>query len=831
MHGFDRLACALPRAIARTWLGVAALGLLACSSSAERPTEVVGSAQSALIPLEPVTTVEPGAPSTRGATCPHRRLPDQCGSWAGVELRASRGAKKWSWHDHENTEDTHCLCQGIDFQIPATLPVTKGRAGWAWDKAELSFRKAAGEVVECTYRGNGFPFGRGQGGDAYVLERCSRGFKAGQTAHSDWFELELDDGHPHGDEVEVSVRLGAPDVVGGVVQEQVFYSDDARIPGAALHVPRGSAPPFETFTLTSLSQVPPGTALQGGSTTSVGYGVDIHSDQTSNFVFTPVAGAACPRIELPYDPATLERLVGPGHESQLQGDQLLRLTNLDAGSGVLASAGPVTVNLAEHTISFCVEHLSFWVTTLSTFRASISAASLDGPGVSNVDLLTAGTPPLMTPDKNYTLTLKFKNEGSGGWSTSFKLYAVDKAVYSLPLTPTSTATVNKYVPPAQSPWKETIGPLSGLPAAGSGVGEVTSVITITAPRDPAPLNFCLADATDALFGLCFSWETKAFGGGSANVATAEICDGKDNDLDNDIDEGLKRLLYRDADGDGFGDPNSGAERCPGPGYITDNTDCDDNQSDRHVAGGYYPDCDGDGHGRDEECRPLWNQESVPIVFVPPVKGCVPPPAPVSVDWSGGTAVVNYVTSSDDCDNYDSGNYPGNSEGCDYRDNNCNGSADDESRTVSYSYDQDSDGWCQHGNTVLGCDWAPRGDMIKTSTCQSLGYFPYTNSDCNDANHWANWTCGEVAETYSETFTLNGGPIGIVDYRQFHTKCNVGWHVSSCEAVKTSEKGNVSITYCPIGAIGGDVTLRFGVEWWTDVAGYGVTYCAPNDTYP
>jgi hypothetical protein len=806
--------------------------LLACSGSQQNPEETLGSAQSALIPLEPVATVEPGAPSTRTASCPHHELPDQCGSWAGVELRASRGAGKSFWHGFhhdEGLEDSHCLCEGIDFEIPATLPVSKGRAGWAWDRARLSFRRASGDVVECTYRGNGFPLNRG-GGDAYLLERCSRGFKGGQTAHSDWFELELDKGQPHGDPVEISLRLGEPDVVGGAVQEQIFYSDDPAIPGATLHVPRGSAPPFETFSITSLPQVPPGTALQGGAATAVGYAVDIHSDTTPHFVFTAVPGADCPRIELPYDQATLERLVGPGKESQLGANQLLTLSNVDSGSGVLGSAGPVTVNLAQHTLSFCVQHLSFWVATASAFKASISGATIDGPGASNVNLLTIGTPPALTPDGQYTLTLKFKNEGSGQWTTLFKLYAVDKAVYTLPLTPTSVATVNKLVPPTKSPWQETIAPLTGLPAAGSGAGEVTAVVKITAPHDPAPLNFCMADATDALFGLCFSWETKAFGGGSAGVAMAEVCDGKDNNLDGQIDEGLKIAAYVDNDGDGFG--TTATDVCPGAaGYAAQGGDCDDGNAAVHPAA-YYPDCDGDGHGRNETCDPLGGQESVPITPISPVIGCVARPAPVVIEWYGPTITVNYVESSDDCENRRADVYPGAPETCNYMDNNCDGSIDDEVRDVTYRYDRDYDGWCEAGS-LLGCPYfGPVSGTTEAKYCKEYNVPPaFIGTDCNDANREANTFCGEYLRDLSETWTVNGGPLGTVEYKSFHTDCGPGWHITRCDVTRTSTDGNVSIESCPVGAVSGDVIVRFGIKLWTDVSGYGKSYCESDPTYP
>ena len=61
----------------------------------------------------------------------------------------------------------------------------------------------------------------------------------------------------------------------------------------------------------------------------------------------------------------------------------------------------------------------------------------------------------------------------------------------------------------------------------------------------------------------------------------EVCDGVDNDCDNDIDAADSSLsdgtsYYTDADTDGFGDPATEDIQCSQPaGTVTDNTDCDD----------------------------------------------------------------------------------------------------------------------------------------------------------------------------------------------------------------------------------------------------------------
>lgn len=99
----------------------------------------------------------------------------------------------------------------------------------------------------------------------------------------------------------------------------------------------------------------------------------------------------------------------------------------------------------------------------------------------------------------------------------------------------------------------------------------------------------------------------------------EVCDGVDQDCDDEIDEGLTTTGYRDADNDGYGDPNNALEFCEGigEGYLADASDCDDtldtinpealevcdlvdNNCDMNVDEGvqsdFWFDNDGDGFG-------------------------------------------------------------------------------------------------------------------------------------------------------------------------------------------------------------------------------------------
>ena len=81
----------------------------------------------------------------------------------------------------------------------------------------------------------------------------------------------------------------------------------------------------------------------------------------------------------------------------------------------------------------------------------------------------------------------------------------------------------------------------------------------------------------------------------------ERCNMDDDDCDGSIDEGLLRMLYRDADGDRYGATTGGMLACPALGLVEDNTDCDDtmaavNPSARELCSPANEDCSADGNG-------------------------------------------------------------------------------------------------------------------------------------------------------------------------------------------------------------------------------------------
>lgn len=91
----------------------------------------------------------------------------------------------------------------------------------------------------------------------------------------------------------------------------------------------------------------------------------------------------------------------------------------------------------------------------------------------------------------------------------------------------------------------------------------------------------------------------------------EICDGVDNNCDGIVDEEVTTTYYADSDGDGFGDPDTMIEACSeSTGYVIDNTDCDDTNSD--INPGVEEIC---GNNIDDDCDGLVDEDCTPTLQI------------------------------------------------------------------------------------------------------------------------------------------------------------------------------------------------------------------------
>jgi len=111
----------------------------------------------------------------------------------------------------------------------------------------------------------------------------------------------------------------------------------------------------------------------------------------------------------------------------------------------------------------------------------------------------------------------------------------------------------------------------------------------------------------------------------------ESCNEVDDDCDGDVDEGVLLTWYRDADADGYGEVSETAEACDTPaGYVSDSTDCDDNNGDTYP--GASEQCDGEDNDCDgaDDTRGYW-----------PLDGDSVDAGPLGLD--GTETVITYTT--------------------------------------------------------------------------------------------------------------------------------------------------------------------------------------------
>jgi len=200
-----------------------------------------------------------------------------------------------------------------------------------------------------------------------------------------------------------------------------------------------------------------------------------------------------------------------------------------------------------------------------------------------------------------------------------------------------------------------------------------------------------------------------------NPGADEACNGVDDDCDDQVDEGLEGTWYADADGDGYGDAETGQVSCdPDSGWVEDGTDCDDDDADVNpgadeTCNELDDDCDGEV---DEGLEATWYQDVDGDGYGDATT------EQVSCDPGSG-----WVADGTDCDDSDDQVNPGASEICNGIDDDCDDAVDDADPDIAdasvWYQDDDDDGYGQDDAVLDACE-------------QPIGYAAY-GGDCDDAD--------------------------------------------------------------------------------------------------
>ena len=245
-----------------------------------------------------------------------------------------------------------------------------------------------------------------------------------------------------------------------------------------------------------------------------------------------------------------------------------------------------------------------------------------------------------------------------------------------------------------------------------------------------------------------------------NPGATELCNGIDDNCSGVADDGLTFTdYYADLDLDGYG-AGAATNACAQPiGFVTTNTDCDDNnasanpaateicntiddncdgQIDEGVQNTYYVDMDGDGYGS----MNFWS-----------IQAC--------------TAPLGFALSSNDCADNNPAINPGATEVCNTIDENCDGQINEGFGPLTIYYaDADGDGYGNGTQAISVLLQGSSSASVSNGSLVIVGSNTFTGSSLTgsvsfvapvDATYIFDWSysTNDVGPNYDPAYYING----------------------------------------------------------------------------
>jgi large repetitive protein len=199
------------------------------------------------------------------------------------------------------------------------------------------------------------------------------------------------------------------------------------------------------------------------------------------------------------------------------------------------------------------------------------------------------------------------------------------------------------------------------------------------------------------------------------------CDGLTDDEDDSTDASTMSTWYADTDADTFGNSWSSTMACDQPdGYVSDATDCDDNDVSA------YPDAPESCDSVDNDCDGSVDENLSSEWFIDADGDLFGDGEAIDVICGGDSAEL--VDNADDCDDADASVNPDASEVCNEVDDDCDGSVDEGVQTTFYA-DDDGDGY---------------GDVLDSEAeCSAPSGYVEDGTDCDDTDASVNPSATEI----------------------------------------------------------------------------------------